>query len=79
MKNIELNIEKALPFIDIREYESLISEVDRISASLENNTCAGSDFLGWLHLPSSITKEMLDDIKSTAAVLQENCDVVVVS
>ncbi len=79
MKNIELNIEKALPFIDIREYESFISEVDRISASLENNTCAGSDFLGWLHLPSSITKEMLDDIKSTAAVLQENCDVVVVA
>lgn len=79
MKNITLNIEKALPFLDIREYERLISEVDRISASLENGTCEGSDFLGWLHLPSSITDEMLSEIKSTAAELQSRCEVVVVA
>lgn len=79
MKKIELNIEKALPFVNIKDYEAFMSRVDMISASLENGTCAGSDFLGWMHLPSSIDKSMIDDIKATAAVLQENCEVVVVA
>lgn len=79
MKKIELNIEKALPFVNIKDYEAFMSRVDMISASLENGTCAGSDFLGWMHLPSSIDKAMIDDIKATAAVLQENCEVVVVA
>lgn len=39
----------------------------------------GNDFLGWLHLPSSITKEHLNDLKATAQTLRENCEVVVVA
>ena len=47
--------------------------------TLENGTGKGNDFLGWLHLPSSITKAQLDDINATAKVLKENCEVVVVA
>ena len=39
----------------------------------------GNDFLGWLHLPSSITKEHLADLKTTAQTLRDNCEVVVVA
>jgi glucose-6-phosphate isomerase len=46
---------------------------------LENGTGKGNDFLGWLHLPSSITKEHLNDLKATAKTLQENCEVVIVA
>ena len=42
--------------------------------TLEKGTGLGNDFLGWLHLPSSITKEHLDDLKATAQTLRENCD-----
>ena len=35
----------------------------------------GNDFLGWLHLPSSITKEHLADLKATAQTLRDNCEV----
>jgi glucose-6-phosphate isomerase len=34
-------------------------------AKLENGTGAGNDFLGWLHLPSSINKAALDDIEAS--------------
>jgi glucose-6-phosphate isomerase len=48
-------------------------------ATLENGTGLGNDFLGWLHLPSSITKEHLADLKTTAQVLRDNCEVVIVA
>ena len=47
--------------------------------ALEEGTCAGNDFLGWMHLASSITPEHLADLKATAAVLRENCDTIVVA
>lgn len=46
---------------------------------LENGTCAGNDFLGWLHLPSSITPEFIAQLQATAQTLRENCDTVVVA
>uniref|UniRef100_UPI00402734C3 glucose-6-phosphate isomerase n=1 Tax=Segatella hominis TaxID=2518605 RepID=UPI00402734C3 len=39
----------------------------------------GNDFLGWLHLPSSITPEFLNEIQAVANTLREKCEVVVVA
>ncbi|MBF1449369.1 MAG: glucose-6-phosphate isomerase, partial [Prevotella oris] len=47
--------------------------------ALENGTCPGNDFLGWLHLPSSITSEFLDEIQATANTLRDKCEVIVVA
>ena len=47
--------------------------------ALENGTCAGNDFLGWLHLPSTTTPELVADIKAAAQTLRENCDTIVVA
>ncbi len=46
---------------------------------LEKGTGKGNDFLGWLHLPSSITQEHLADLNATAKVLRDNCEVVIVA
>ena len=46
---------------------------------MEHGTCPGNDFLGWLHLPSSITAEFIAELNATAQVLRENCEVVVVA
>ena len=43
---------------------------------LEKGTGKGNDFLGWLHLPSSISKEHLADLNATAKVLRDNCEAV---
>ncbi|WP_321481358.1 glucose-6-phosphate isomerase [uncultured Bacteroides sp.] len=76
---INLNIEKTFGFISkekVFSYETAIKDAQK---ALENGTGQGNDFLGWLHLPSSISKEHLADIKATAKVLRDNCDVIVVA
>ena len=35
--------------------------------------------MGWLHLPSSITPEFLNEIQAVANTLREKCEVVVVA
>ena len=72
MKNISLNIDKAACCNIIAAYEP---QVKACMETLENGTGLGNDFLGWLHLPSSITAEHLADLKNTAQVLRENCEV----
>ena len=57
----------------------LTKQSKRSTRRFENGTCKGNDFLGWLHLPSSITKEHLEDLKATAQILRENCEVVIVA
>ena len=76
---ITLNIEKTFGFVSKEKVYGYAAKAKAARETLENGTGKGNDFLGWLHLPSSITKEHLDDLKATAKVLRENCDVVVVA
>ena len=77
MKNICLNIDKAAVCKEtVAAYEA---QVKACMETLENGSGLGNDFLGWLHLPSSITAEHLADLKGAAQVLRENCEVVVVA
>ena len=79
MENIKLDINKSLDFISKDKLAAYEPKVRACMETLEKGTGLGNDFLGWLHLPSSITKEHLDDLKATAQVLRENCEVVVVA
>lgn len=76
---ISLDIVKVLPFIEKEAIEALKPQVTNALHTLENGSGKGADFLGWLHLPSSITDEFLSDIEQTAKVLRDNCEVVVVA
>src|SRR5574344_2090474 len=79
MKSISLDITKAAQFLNegaIKAYEPQVKAAQR---ALEDGTCPGNDFLGWLHLPSSITPEFIREIQSTADVLRKNCEVIVVA
>lgn len=79
MKNITLDVSKAVRFLKegtVKEYES---KVKAAQASLENGTCPGNDFLGWLHLPSSITPEFLNEVQECANVMRDNCEAIVVA
>lgn len=79
MNAIKLDITKAAQFLNADAVATLEPEVKKAHESLENGTCQGNDFLGWLHLPSSITPEFLADIKATAQTLRENCEAIVVA
>nr|WP_315553647.1 glucose-6-phosphate isomerase [Segatella oris] len=79
MKNISLDITKAAQFLKPGAVEAYESQVKAAQEALENGTCPGNDFLGWLHLPSSITSEFLDEIQATANTLHDKCEVIVVA
>ena len=79
MKNINLDITKAAQFLKIGTVEAYESRVKAAQEALENGTCPGNDFLGWLHLPSSITPAFLDEIQATADILRAKCEVIVVA
>lgn len=76
MKSIELNIQDALYFVEKEYAANSAAAVDAIS-KLENGSGEGSDFLGWLHLPSETPKSLLDNINKTAARLRRECDYIV--
>jgi len=77
MKNITLNIDKALGKITKEQVYAQEAKANECNALLENGKGAGNDFLGWLHLPSSITEAELKDIEATANILRSKCEVVV--
>ncbi|MBQ0020877.1 MAG: glucose-6-phosphate isomerase [Bacteroidales bacterium] len=76
---MKLDITKAAQFLAAGEIEKFEAPVAAAQKALEEGTCPGNDFLGWMHLPSSITPEFIAEINETAKVMQENCDAVVVA
>ncbi|HOK36676.1 MAG TPA: glucose-6-phosphate isomerase [Paludibacteraceae bacterium] len=76
MDNIKLSIDNAFVTSEkIIEYQERVNEC---MAALHNRTGKGSDFLGWLHLPSTIEDTLLKDIEDTAKNLRERCEIVVI-
>ncbi|MDD5862657.1 MAG: glucose-6-phosphate isomerase [Prevotella sp.] len=79
MKNITLDITKAAQFLKPGTVEGYEAQVKDAQKALEDGTCAGNDFLGWLHLPSSITDDFLAQIQAVADTLRSKCEAVVVA
>ena len=79
MSNIKLDITKAASFLEAGAVKAFEPKIKAAQEALENGTCPGNDFLGWLHLPSSITPAFLDEVQAVANTLREKCEVVVVA
>jgi len=79
MSNIKLDITKAACFLEKGAVEAFEPKVKAAQEALENGTCPGNDFLGWLHLPSSITPAFIDELQACANTLRENCEAIVVA
>ncbi|MBO4370411.1 MAG: glucose-6-phosphate isomerase [Paludibacteraceae bacterium] len=79
MEDIKLSIESSLNFVSKETIAAYEAAVKKGLTALENGTGAGNDFLGWLHLPSSVTADFIADIQKTADDLRANCEVVVVA
>ena len=79
MKNISLDITKAACFLEAGAVEAFEPKVKAAQQALEDGTCPGNDFLGWLHLPSSITPQFIDELQACANTLRANCEAIVVA
>ena len=76
MKSISLDITKAAQFLSEGAVKAYEPKVRAAQEALENGTCPGNDFLGWLHLPSSITPEFLDEVQAVAETMREKCEAI---
>lgn len=79
MKNITLDVSKAVQFLKEGTVKNYAAQIKEAQESLENGTCPGNDFLGWLHLPSSITSDFIQEIQECADTLRNNCEAIVVA
>ena len=79
MGNIKLDTTKAVQFLAKGTVEGFEAKARAAQEALENGTCAGNNFLGWLHLPSETTDAFLDEVQSCANTLRSKCEVVVVA
>ncbi|MDE6533560.1 MAG: glucose-6-phosphate isomerase [Muribaculaceae bacterium] len=76
MKSIEINIQDAVFFAE-KQYEAGKAAAVEALAKVNEGSGEGSDFLGWVNLPSSISADLIASINKTAERLRENCDYVV--
>ena len=74
--DIKLTIDKAYGFVSKEQVAALEPQVKNAQKMLHEGTGAGNDFLGWLSLPADIQSQ-LRDIRSTAALLRKECEVIV--
>lgn len=77
MKTIQVNVSGVYNSVSANAIGALDSEAAKCLATVDNGNGAGSDFLGWVHLPTATPQSLLDDINATAAKLKESCDYVV--
>ena len=76
MKTIGLDIQHAVYFAE-KQYDGLKDAAVDALSTLENGTGEGSDFIGWVNLPSATPRELVDRINATAKRLRDNCEYVV--
>lgn len=77
-KQITVNIDKVFNFVSEKQIFSQANRAQEANFRLENGNGKGNDFLGWLHLPSSISNSAICDIQKTADLLRSKCKIIVV-
>ena len=78
MKSLHFDYSKSSNFIKSYEVENIIPMAKVAQEMLANATGAGSDFLGWVNLPTNYDKEEFDRIKKSAKKIQSDSDYLVV-
>ena len=77
-KDIQLDIDKAYGFISKESVKGYANASAAAVKALYDGTGKGSDFLGWVNLPTETNDALLSEIEATATILRERCEVVVV-
>ena len=75
MKQISLDTSNCRGFVSARELKEVFLPMKLIHRAIEKKECPGSDFLGWLDLPSSLPAKLITDIENTAKKIRAQSDV----
>ncbi len=76
---MKLSICNAQGFVPAGSLAEVAKATAPCNELLESGKGPGNDFLGWVHLPSSITEEFLNEVQATAEVLRSKAEIIVVA
>ena len=76
--SLKLDLSKTLPYLKEEEVLSMQPMVDVAHKMLHEKSGLGSDFLGWVDLPTNYDKDEFARIKAAAKKIQDTCDVLIV-
>jgi len=77
-KNVHFDYKKALSFVQQHEIDYFAEPVKLAHEQLHNKTGAGSDYVGWVDLPTEYDKEEFARIQQAAKQIQSDSDVLIV-
>ncbi|MGO4369787.1 glucose-6-phosphate isomerase, partial [Paenibacillus sp. MCAF20] len=77
-KTVKFDYSKALTFVGQNELDNLAGAVRLAHDQLHNGTGAGSDYLGWIDLPTNYNKEEFARIKQAADKIKSDSEVLIV-
>ena len=72
---LKLNDAYVKSFVKEEDFQAICPEVLKAQETLLRGTGEGSDFLGWINLPTNYDKEEYERIKKAAKKIQQSCDV----
>ena len=78
MNKLSLDLSNVSSFVSEEKLMGMEAEVKAAVKTLEEETGAGNDFLGWINLPTDYDKEEFDRIKKAAEKIKADSDVLVV-
>ncbi|MDP4281398.1 MAG: glucose-6-phosphate isomerase [Bacteroidota bacterium] len=78
MKNVEIDISQAIPFIEESRFGEMKEKVHSLYPVLLSRKGKGNDFLGWLNLPASVSPALLKDIREDAERIRSDSQFLVV-
>ena len=78
MKHIEVDLSKAIAFVDKGNFNQKCKLCAENDLKLKNKTGVGSDFLGWYDFPNKISDDLVYRINETASILRKNSEIIVV-
>ena len=75
--SIKLDREYLKGFLSEKDYDGVVSQLEQAHDELHNGSGAGSDFTGWLDLPSRTTDEEIDEYVKLGEKVRANSDCVI--
>ncbi len=75
---LNVNIENALSFIEVSDYQKIELEIKAANKTLREGTGPGNEFLGWVNLPEDYDKLEFSRIKDAASRIRKNSDILLV-
>jgi len=78
MNTFNFSIENIYNFVSIDEIMKFQPAIDQSHQAIFDKTGRGSDFLGWVNLPTEIDEELFADIEKSASYIRAHAEVFVI-